>query len=317
MNTPPSLTGVIARYTVTEMTPALEALVRELREHQGPGVCAVLFYGSCLRSGDHYDGLIDLYALVDDYTSVYGRGLTALLNWLLPPNVFYLEGKSEGRTARAKYAVVSLADFQRGTSLRWFHSYLWGRFAQPCGIAYVRDAETAEAVRRSLAQAVVTFTTRVLPRLPASFTAPQLWQDGLRLSYQAELRAEKSHRNVQLFQASPDYYEQITSAVVDALPYPITRDSHQTPAVFRAQIPGGTRFVSRLGWFVRRAQGKLLSVLRLLKAFFTFQGGLDYIVWKLERHSGTRIEVPERVRRYPLIFVWGLFWRLYRRGIFR
>ena len=90
--------------------------------------------------------------------------------------------------------------------MRWFNSYLWGRFAQPCGIAYVRDAETAAAVHRLLAQAVVTF--------------------------------------------------------------------------------------------------------------FAFQGGLEYIVWKLERQSGTRIEVSERVRRYPLIFAWGLFWRLYRRGIF-
>ena len=35
-----------------------------------------------------------------------------------------------------------------------------------------------------------------------------------------------------------------------------------------------------------------LSVLRLLKALFTFEGGLDYIAWKLERHSGQRIEVP-------------------------
>ncbi len=317
MNTPPGLTGVIARYTVTEMTPALETLVRALRARHGPSVCAVLFYGSCLRSGDHYDGLVDLYALVDSYTSVYRPGLKALSNWLLPPNVYYLEADSEGRTARAKYAVLSVAHFLRGTSMSWFQAYLWGRFAQPCGIAYVRDDDTAEAVHRSLAQAVLTFGTRVLPRMPASFTAEQLWQDGLRLSYRTELRAEKSQRNVQLFQASPEYYDQVSSAMAAALPYRIVADTDRRPALFHAEIPGSIRFLNRFGWSVRRVQGKLLNVLRLLKAFFTFQGGLDYVVWKLERHSGTRIEVPERVRRYPLIFVWGLFWRLYRRGIFR
>ena len=317
MNIPSSLSGVIQQYTQTEITPALAALVRTLREQHGASICAVLFYGSCLRSGDHYDGLIDLYALVDDYQSVYGPGLQAFFNWLLPPNVFYVESKSEGRTARAKCAVISMADFRRGTSMRWFNSYLWGRFAQPCGIAYVRDSETTATLHRTLARAVITFACRVMPRLPASFTAPQLWQEGLRLSYQTELRAEKSQRNVQLFQASPDYYEQVTSAVVEALPYPITRSVNQTPVALSATIGKRTRLASRLGWFTRRAQGKLLTVLRLLKAFFTFQGGLDYIVWKLERHSGARIEVPERVRRYPLIFVWGLFWRLYRRGIFR
>ncbi len=317
MNTPRGLTSVIARYTVTDMTPALEALVGELRARHGPSLCAVLFYGSCLRSGDHYDGLVDLYALVDGYTSVYGPGLKTLSNWLLPPNVYYLEAQSGGRTARAKYAVLSITHFRRGTSMDWFHPYLWGRFAQPCGIAYVRDADTGETVHRSLARAVLTFGTRVLPRLPASFTAAQLWQDGLRLSYQTELRAEKSQRNVQLFQASPDYYDQATFAMAEALPYRIVVESDRHPTRFHAEIPGSIRFINRLGWFVRRVQGKLLTILRLLKAFFTFQGGLDYIVWKLERHSGTRIEVPERVRRYPLIFAWGLFWRLYRRGIFR
>jgi hypothetical protein len=58
-------------------------------------------------------------------------------------------------------------------------------------------------------------------------------------------------------------------------------------------------------------------VLRLLKALFTFDAGFDYIAWKLERHSGRKVEIPERVRRYPLIFVWGLMWKLYREGIFR
>ncbi len=59
-----------------------------------------------------------------------------------------------------------------------------------------------------------------------------------------------------------------------------------------------------------------MSILRLVKALFTFEGGIDYIVWKLQRHSGQEIIVPDKVRRYPLVFSWGFFWRLYRRGIF-
>ena len=57
--------------------------------------------------------------------------------------------------------------------------------------------------------------------------------------------------------------------------------------------------------------------MRLVKALFTFEGGLDYIAWKLERHSGEKIDIPDRVRRAPLIFLWGFFWDLYRRGIFK
>jgi len=54
-----------------------------------------------------------------------------------------------------------------------------------------------------------------------------------------------------------------------------------------------------------------------LKGLFTFDGGIDYVAWKLARHSGQEVVVPDRVRRYPLLFMWGFFWRLYRRGAFR
>jgi hypothetical protein len=58
-------------------------------------------------------------------------------------------------------------------------------------------------------------------------------------------------------------------------------------------------------------------VLRLLKALFTFKGGIDYVLWKIERHSGVTIEVAPRLRRIPLIGIAVIFWRLYRRGAFR
>ena len=61
----------------------------------------------------------------------------------------------------------------------------------------------------------------------------------------------------------------------------------------------------------------MLSVLRLFKALFTFEGGFDYIAWKLERHSGKVITIPPKVRKYPLLFVWGFMWRLYRDGVLR
>jgi len=43
----------------------------------------------------------------------------------LAPNVFYLEVLYAGKTLRAKYAVLTLEDFDKG-AYRWFHSYLWG-----------------------------------------------------------------------------------------------------------------------------------------------------------------------------------------------
>jgi hypothetical protein len=77
------------------------------------------------------------------------------------------------------------------------------------------------------------------------------------------------------------------------------------------------RLSTQLAWSLRKGQGKLLSITRLVKALFTFEGGLDYIAWKLERHSGESVVIPDKVRRAPLIYMWGFFWNLYRRGVFK
>ena len=82
-------------------------------------------------------------------------------------------------------------------------------------------------------------------------------------------------------------------------------------------IASYSRFLNRCGWLVRRAQGKLLSMLRLIKGLFTFHGGLDYILWKIERHSGITVEVSPFAHRHPLLGSWGILWCLYRRGAFR
>jgi hypothetical protein len=68
---------------------------------------------------------------------------------------------------------------------------------------------------------------------------------------------------------------------------------------------------------LRRWQGPLLSVLRWIKAAFTFAGGVDYAAWKIERHTGVRIEVTDRLRRRPLIYGWAVLWRLWRSGALR
>jgi hypothetical protein len=298
-------------------SPALSVLIEALRVRHGGSVNAILFYGSCLRSGDLFDGLVDLYLIVDSYTAFYAHKTRALANWLLPPNVFYTEIGVADRVLRAKYAVLSSADLRNGTSRRWFHSYLWGRFTQPTALAWGRDEDACRRIDASLASARRTFLERVLPRLPAAGSVRELWQRGLQLSYGAELRAESAGRSAELTAAAVDYYVAATREAAAALRWTLTLEGSGADTRYRTDIPALSRGLNRAGWALRVVQGKLLSVARLLKALFTFEGGLDYIAWKLERHSGQRVDIPTRVRRHPVIFVWGLFWRLYRRGVFR
>ena len=62
----------------------------EICRRHGPAVTAVLFYGSCLRQHTS-EGVLDFYVLVDSYRAVFASRVLAVLNAVLPPNVFYLE----------------------------------------------------------------------------------------------------------------------------------------------------------------------------------------------------------------------------------
>jgi hypothetical protein len=288
----------------------------EAARNRHQGVAAVLFYGSCLRGTSFDDGIADLYLLVDAYHGAFSSRLQVLMNRLLPPNVFYLEVPCEGKTVRAKYAVLTLDDFAKGAH-RWFHSYLWGRFAQPCGIVYTRNGETVNMVHETLTRAVRTFISRVLPQAPETFTIRELWGTGLSLSYRCELRSEKHSTTVRLFDAAPEYYEAVTSEALKAFSPAIETLPGYGPVRYRARIPSRKRRLNSLAWCLRRIQGKALSVLRLFKALFTFKNGLAYILWKIERHSGIRVETGGALRRFPLLDVCVKFWRLFRKGAFR
>jgi hypothetical protein len=315
MGAPEPLLELIRRQSEGPVPPAVLALAQEIRLRCAEAVQAVLFYGSCLRTGDDRGGMVDLYVIVENYRRAYGGGWMASFNKLMPPNVFYLEVPFEGRMVRAKYAVLSMADLIRGTSPSWFHSYFWGRFAQPTAIAYARSPRVAAQVRAGLAQAVLTFLGRALPCVPAAFSARQLWLRGLSLSYRAELRPERPGKMAALLDGAADYFERLTEAALPALAWEVGR---ATPAGrFHSRIPDGVRRSCRLGWVVRALQGKVLSVLRLLKGAFTFAGGLEYILWKIERHTGVRVEAPPRLRHRPVLAVCVLAWRLYRKGAFR
>ncbi len=150
--------------------------------------------------------------LVDDYREAYGRALPALANRMLAPNVYYLEAPFAGRTMRAKYSVVSLDAFERGTA-RWFHSYLWGRFAQPCGLLCASDATVRARVVAALGAAVTTFAVRTLPMLPVEFDAATLWTEGLLLTYATELRSERPERIRALYTDAATELETVTRAL--------------------------------------------------------------------------------------------------------
>ena len=165
---------------------------------------------------------------------------------------------------------------------------------------------------RALAAAVATFAARTLPRLPAEFDAETLWTQGLRLTFAAELRSESPARIRALYSEAAGELRALTCA--------LAREQGWPPAAgprYRNPSTRAARWSSACGWIARRVQGKVLSVLRLLKASYTFDGGLQYIAWKIERHSGVKTEITPFMRRFPRLGAIGALWRTWRLGGFR
>ncbi len=317
MDGSPTVLEIVSQSSAQSIPASIQAAGNFLAQKYGKAVQAILLYGSCLRAGTDQDGLVDCYVIVDQYASVYPFTWLALLNRWLPPNVFYGEVNLEGRMVRMKYAVLSLGDFERSVTPKWFHSYFWGRFAQPTAVM----ACSSQAMRRriivGLGRAVLTFLENVLPQLPQKFSAKDAWSIGLALSYSAELRAESKGRIATLWDSNQAYYEQVAHATFLAHFPKIKVIQREDIIIYEMESSRWDHTMNRIAWTVRKVQGKVLSILRLMKAAFTFQGGADYLIWKIERHSGVKIELTPAQRRHPIWAGLTTFWRLYRKGAFR
>jgi len=310
-----SIRELIAAEVAQPVASAATALTDAIVRRHAPAVDAVLFYGSCLRRGElpaSDDPVFDFYVLVDDYRRVYAGRLEAVANRLLPPNVFYIEVPWRDRTLRAKYAVIALPQFRRAVSPRAMQSYFWARFAQPVRLPYVRDETSRAAVVDALAEAATTLALRAAGLMDDAFTPRVFWTRAFEATYATELRAERSSRAALIYEADRERYDRICVLALQASGLDVRDAGDGTLAL---AVPA--RNWSGMAWRGRRLLGKLLSVLRLAKGAFTFDGGVDYILWKIERHSGVRATPTPWQRRHPLLAAPGLAWRLYRRGAFR
>ena len=281
----------------------LNRFVRAISELYGDSIEAIIFYGSCMRTGEYQDAVLDFYVVVDRYQHAYSGVWQALVNKLLPPNVFFIQLEVNACQFQAKYAVVSKTDLMRKTSKRAFHPYFWARFVQPIALVFARDEQTKQWLIKVQMQAVATLMHKTECMLPLQYSSKELWCQILRLTYATELRTESVSRAEAIYVSNAAYYDGITAAL--HLP-----SHNQARTKF-------TAFLCQVRWKGRNWVGKLLSIFRLLKATTTFANGVDYVAWKIQRHTGESVPVSNRLRKYPWIFCWPLLWRLYRSGKIR
>lgn len=272
MNT---LTALVAAELAEPVDPRVSAMAAAIAAKYGTAARAVLFYGSCLRQSQ-LDGLmLDFYLIVSDYRAAYDKSWLATANRLAPPNVFPFAHDG----LAAKYAVLSEADFAALNRPEASTVSVWARFAQPTRLVWAADADARERALAAVAGATPTLLSLARP-LAQDDDPLDAWRTGFKLTYGCELRAERNARPASIVDADPERYRAFAQATPDAV---LTRDAAQRR------------------WRALRRNGKAMSVARLAKASFTFAGGIDYLAWKISRHSGAEIAIKPWQRRWPLL----------------
>lgn len=295
------------------LPPGIMAMAAWLAAQGHGHALAVLFYGSNLRSGA-LDGILDFYILVDSLRGWYGRRLIAAANRVLPPNILYFEHVHEGQTLRAKVAVLRIDQFHAAMRANSLDTTMWARYSQPAALAWVRDIAAREVAAAAVAQAIVS-AGRWAARLgPGSGRAEDYWEALFRRTYSAELRVEKASRAQAITAWAEARYAALLPLAwrVGGIGFDYLDGGRLEPEVTPLQ-----RRLADAGWRLRHLLGKPLNFIRLVKSAYTFEGGVDYLIWKIERHSGVRLELKPWQRRHPILAAPGVLWDLRRRGAVR
>lgn len=307
------LQGLIPAPDSDELRELAEALVRS-----GDGsVSAVLLYGSRVQNS-HPDrwSAYDFMVIVDSYRRFFrsfcaegyhgkAPGLLTALSYLLPPNIvsFRLPGADQ---PPAKCALVTGRHLRRSLGPRSPDHFLKGRVVQKLAMVWTRGPEEEREVVAALRMAREGIVGWVRPFLPRDFDLVDFAETMLRVSYRGEIRPESPERVDQVFESQR---EVLTAIAGESLAAAVARgEVLSTPSGYRwRRAPGRTL---RWAYSLYFLGSKARATARWFKYMVTFEGWMEYIVRKINRRAGFEVEVTERERRWPLIFLWPKLFRV-------
>lgn len=273
---------VRARLTV-DVHPAVAAFAAILA--QEAGAIAALFYGSNLRTGE-LEGVLDFYLLMP--------GPRSEKIW---PRVSYHEREFEGATLRAKVATMSIAKFRQAAAGHSRDTTIWTRFVQPSAMVWQHDDTARGQVSFALEAAAITAARFAAALGAEQGSEEEYWRALFRETYKAELRVEQPGREDTILTLNRDHFRGLLPAAWKA--GGIYFKSHR--GILEPTWPPREINNALRDWHRQRRWGKLLNIVRLLKASTTFEGAARYGAWKIARHTGVPIALTPWRERHPVL----------------
>lgn len=295
-------------------------LAEALAEAAGPGVRAVLMYGShLLRAKPGRHSAYDLVILVDAYGPFYRQlkasgeihrpaSMFTALAAVLPPNVIAFT-PDEGREGMAKCLVVRTDHFERALGPRPRDHFLLGRMIQKVALVWSRSPADEAWVEDLLRQGRARILTWMAPYLEGDFDVAELGRRVLEVCYGGEIRPEAANRSATVFEAQRDHF---ASALAPGVAAAVADGRLESLGAGRYRLASPPALGVRLYWRWHFLRSKVRSTARWVKHVMTFDNWLPYIVRKVERRTGSRVELTRLERRWPVVFLWPRVVRVLR-----
>jgi hypothetical protein len=291
--------------------PEVRDVVELLRDACGRNLVGLIFFGSrLLGTSPGEDSAADLFIVVENYLRFYEAigsrlptarhsGIMAALNRTLPPNIIYLNDPG-GLRAGAKCFVVSEGDLALALSPDAKDHFFRGRLSQRVHVVYARSERDRQAFELRIDATRRLALDWVPLYLPDTFGVLDFCRRMMEVSYAGEIRPEARSRVHEVFQSQVSFFRLVYGRVLqDAV-----RDGMLVAEGDRYRLKKRPSWRERLRWRRFFQRSKARATLRWFKYMLTFDDWLDYIVRKIERRSGMRIELTKAERRLPAILLW-------------
>jgi len=298
------------------------ALATRIAAAFGSTTAAVIHYGSHAHgsgaeAGSAWDFIVVLDAAAPGYQALARSDaarvparLATLLHRMLPPNVVALRPPGLPGDPLAKCAVVTSAELARGCSEQARDHFLLGRLFQDVRLMWTRDAAARTTAEDAIASTRARTFAWVRTQLPERFDALILLRTLLEVSYAGEVRPESGDRIGTLVAAQRDTLLPILQDLLDSLA--ARGELAREGAMLRDAHPPDD--AARRRWRRYFLVSKIRNTLRWPKYALLYDGWLDYVLLKIERRSGVRVELTPLERRWPFVFLWprAVWWVIAR-----
>jgi hypothetical protein len=305
------------------LPPTARELAERLVEYGGGEVMAVILYGSQLhRSSPDVHSAWDLVVIVEHYPAFHramrdagafsrSPALMNLMGAILPPYVTAFAPWGDGRPL-AKCLVLRRDQFRRAMGPAPRDHFLKGRLVQHVCTVWTKNDDVASDLEDILADARRETLNWTRPFLgERSFDAETFTREMLAVSFAGEVRPESSDRVREVWTSQEDWIVPTFEGVLaEAAGEGVVLEEEEGVYRFAHPASAWERW-RRRGYFFR---SKVRGVARWFKHMITFNDWQTYIVRKVERRTGMKVELTPAERRWPLLLLWPKVFKVLREG---